>query len=133
TAFLPATFAAAGLVSLFVAVVAARQLYGLIGPEAALIGLIAVAASGVLLGWFHGPFLTAFGLTGAALAPFLVGGGPGGGEWFCAWFVVIAAAGLVIDAVRRGAWISVLALGLGYGGLAVLAVALPGPGWVALA
>ena len=75
SAFLPATFAAAGLVSMFAGVVAARQLYGLIDPGTALVGLVLVGGLGVVLGWFHGPFLAAFGLIGAAAAPFLVGGG----------------------------------------------------------
>nr|WP_275982154.1 DUF2339 domain-containing protein [Frigidibacter sp. ROC022] len=132
TAFLPATFAGAGLVSMFAAVLAARQLYGLIGAEAGLAGLLAVAAGAVLLGWFHGPFLTAFGLIGASVAPFVVGGSSDTPYWLYPWFLVIAATGLAVDAMRRWAWISVLALVLGYGGLLFVLSGVGGPGYFGL-
>ena len=74
TAYLPSVFSGAGLVTLFGGVLAARQLYDLIGPEAALAGMIAIALVGLVLGWFHGPLLAAIGLIGAFAAPFVVGG-----------------------------------------------------------
>ncbi|TMV48538.1 DUF2339 domain-containing protein, partial [Thioclava sp. BHET1] len=114
-AFLPSTFSGAGLVSIFAGIVAARQLYELLGPGAAFVGLLLTAAAAVVLGWFYGPFLAAVGLIGASLAPFAVGGDGGQHPWLYLYFGVITAVGLAVDAVRRWAWISVLALALGYG------------------
>ncbi|MDA7966568.1 DUF2339 domain-containing protein [Ruegeria sp.] len=110
TAYLPSVFSGAGLVTLFGGVLAARQLYDLIGPEAALAGMITIALVGLVLGWFHGPLLAAVGLIGAFAAPFLVGGSSQDPSWLYGYFFVIAVLGLGIDTVRRWAWISVLTL-----------------------
>lgn len=120
TAYLPSTFSGAGIVAMFVGVLAARQLYGLIGPEAAFAGLVAVAALAILLGWFHGPFLAAIGLTGAYAAPFLTGGAEAVPYWLPFHYALVAGVGLGIDTMRRWAWVSVLALALAYGGLWLL-------------
>jgi uncharacterized membrane protein len=120
TAFLPSVFSGAGIVTLFAAVLAARQLYGLIGPGLAFAGHLATAALAVVIGWFCGPLLVAVGLLGASLAPFVVGGASDNFDWLYAYFALIAAVGLGVDAVRRWAWVSALALILGYGGGFVL-------------
>lgn len=122
TAYLPEVFSGAGIVSVFAALIAARQMYGLTGPEATFAGLAVTAAGAVVLGWFNGPFMAALGLVGAALAPFVVGGSAEAADWLYAYFGLVAAVGLGIDAVRRWAWVSVLALVLGFGagGLLVL-------------
>ena len=120
TVHLPSVFSGAGLVSIFAAILAARQLYGLIGPEAAFAGHVLTAILAVALGWFYGPLLVAVGLIGAALAPFVVAGGSQAGDWLYAYFALIAALGLAVDSVRRWAWVSVLALVLGYGGTALV-------------
>ena len=133
TAFLPQVFAGAGIVTLFAAVVAARQLYGLVGPEVAMAGLVLVAGLAVLLGWFHGPLLAAVGLTGAALAPFVVGGSSSTTAWLYGYFTLIGAAGLAIDAARRWAWISVLALILAFGCNQLTLMGYGGAGWHAIA
>jgi uncharacterized membrane protein len=133
TAYLPSVFSGAGLVSIFAAVLAARQLYGLIGPEVAFAAHLATAALAVVLGWFYGPLLVAVGLLGAAASPFIVAGDAEAGPWLYAYFTLIAATGLAIDAVRRWAWVSVLALVLGYGGAALMFLAGAGlPGFVAM-
>lgn len=132
TAFLPSVFSGAGIVTLFAAIVAARQLYGLIGPETALAGLSATAALAVVIGWFSGPLLVAVGLIGATAAPFIVGGSSDRLDWFFAHFALIAAVGLAVDAVRRWAWVSVLALVLGYaGGFIIQTGAGSDVGWIA--
>jgi uncharacterized membrane protein len=113
-AYLPAAFAGAGVVALFAAVVAARQLYDLIGQTTAFAGLAAAGALAVVLGWRHGPLLAALGLIGATLAPFMVGGGGSETGPLHLYFTLIAAVGLAVDAVRRWAWISVLALVLSF-------------------
>ncbi|WP_170430066.1 DUF2339 domain-containing protein [Ruegeria arenilitoris] len=110
TAYLPSVFSGAGLVTLFGGILAARQLYDLIGPETALAAMVVVALLGLVLGWFHGPLLAAVGLIGAFSAPFVVGGTSEDPSWLYAYFFVIAVLGLGIDTVRRWAWISVLTL-----------------------
>ena len=133
TAYLPSVFAGAGIVTIFAAIVAARQLYGLIGPELAFFGHVATAVLAIGLGWFYGPLLVAVGLLGAALAPFIVGGGSGAEPWLYAYFALITAVGLAVDAVRRWAWVSVLALVLGYGtGWATVVLGAGVPGWIAM-
>ncbi|WP_461306909.1 DUF2339 domain-containing protein, partial [Albidovulum sp.] len=132
TAYLPSTFSGAGLVSIFGGIVAARQLYGLIGPEAAFAGLVATSVLAIVLGWFHGPFLAAIGLLGATAAPFLVGGRSEAPDWLYAYFALIAATGLAVDTLRRWAWVSVLATVLGYAGAALVFAASGGGGPLAL-
>ncbi len=120
SAYIPSTFAGAGIVSMFGAVIAARGLYGLIGPEVAFAVLLAVAALALALGWVYGPFLAAVGLIGATAAPFLVGGDSADPTWLYAYFALVGAVGLGVDAVRRWAWVSVLALVLAYGGIGLI-------------
>lgn len=131
TAYLPSTFSGAGIVALFASVVAARQLYGLIGPEVAFAGLLGVAALAMVLGWLYGPWLAAVGLVGAAAAPFLVGGSAEATWWLFPYFALVTATGLAIDAARRWAWVSVLALALGYGGGTLVLASGGAPGWFA--
>ena len=114
TAYLPSVFSGAGLVTLFGGVLAARQLYGLIGAETALAGMVIIALGGLVLGWFHGPLLAAVGLIGGFAAPFVVGGASDDPSWLYAYFLVLAILGLGIDTVRRWAWISVLTLMAAY-------------------
>lgn len=115
TAYLPSVFSGAGIVSVFAGIVAARQLYGLIGAETAFAGLMITSAGAVALGWFSGPLLVVVGLLGGALTPFVVGGS-GAGSWLYAHYGLIGAVGLAVDTVRRWRWLSVLALILAYGG-----------------
>ncbi|MFO1174219.1 MAG: DUF2339 domain-containing protein [Paracoccaceae bacterium] len=133
TAYLPSTFAGAGLVSMFVAILAARQLYGLIGVEAAFAGLLAVAALAVGLGWVYGPMLAAAGLLGAGAAPFVIGGSSDNASWLYGYFALLAGAGLAVDTLRRWAWMSVLALAVGYAGTGLVLAGSGGAGWCALA
>ncbi|MES0825940.1 DUF2339 domain-containing protein [Ruegeria sp. SCP11] len=125
TAYLPSVFSGAGLVTLFGGILAARQLYGLIGPEAALAAMVLVALVGLVLGWFHGPLLAAVGLIGAFAAPFVVGGTSENPAWLYAYFFVVAVLGLGIDTVRRWAWISVLTLFGAYSACLLLVLSSP--------
>ncbi|WP_299082461.1 DUF2339 domain-containing protein [uncultured Ruegeria sp.] len=132
TAYLPSVFSGAGLVTLFGGILAARQLYDLIGPETALIALVLVALIGLVFGWFHGPLLAAVGLIGAFAAPFLVGGASEDPTWLYGYFFVIAVLGLGVDTVRRWAWVSVLSLFGAYSAclLVVLSSPLTEPGYL---
>ncbi len=122
TAFLPSTFSGAGIVALFAGVLAARQLYGLIGPEMAFAGLVAVAVVAIVLGWFYGPFLTVVGILGATAAPFLVGGSSDAPHVYYYYFALIAIVGLLIDTIKRWAWTSVMALVASYGAAIFMAL-----------
>jgi len=132
TAYLPSVFSGAGLVTLFGGVLAARQLYDLVGPETALAAMVVVAMLGLVLGWFHGPLLAAVGLIGAFSAPFVVGGASDDPNWLYGYFFVVAVLGLGIDTVRRWAWISVLTLFGAYSAclLLVLSSPLTEPGYL---
>ncbi|SDX64830.1 Uncharacterized membrane protein [Ruegeria halocynthiae] len=125
SAYLPSVFSGAGLVTLFGGVLAARQLYDLIGPEGALAGMVVIALFGLVLGWFHGPLLAAVGLIGAFAAPFVVGGSSDDPSWLYGYFFIIAVLGLGIDTVRRWAWISVLTLAGAYGAVLLLVLSSP--------
>lgn len=120
SAGLPSVLSGAGVITLFAGVLAARTLYGLIGPGAGLAGLVGVGATGIILGWFYGPVLSALGLIGAGAAPFLVGGASGSGWIFYHYYALLAFVGLAIDAHRRRAWISVLALAVAVAGATLL-------------
>lgn len=114
TAYLPSTFAGAGIIALFAAVLSARQMYGLIGAEAALIYLIMVSVVAIGLGWFYGPYLAVVGILGSTAAPFLVGGSSDATELFFYYFALIGVAALLVDAMKRWAWVSALGLIFAY-------------------
>lgn len=131
--YLPQVFSGAGVVSAFAAIMAARQMYGLIGPETAFAGHLIVAIVAVVLGWVNGPLLVAAGLLGAAATPMIVSGGSAPEPWLYGYYGLIAAMGLAVDGARRWAWISVLALALGYGGGWLLVLAGTGQvAWIGL-
>lgn len=132
TAYLPSVFSGAGIVAIFAGVTAGRLMYGLYGPGPTFAGLFAISALAVWLGWRHGPFLAAIGLIGASGAPFLVEGSSAPTALLYAHYLLIAATGLAIDAWRRWAWISVLALVLAQIGLWLMAMGgagMAGWGW----
>lgn len=130
TAYLPSVFSGAGIVAVFAGITAGRLMYGLYGPGPGFAGLFAISALAVWLGWRHGPLLVAVGLLGATATPFLVDGGGSAAPWLYAYYLLIAATGLAVDAFRRWAWVSVLALALGHAGLALMALSGGGAvGW----
>jgi uncharacterized membrane protein len=115
TAYLPSVFSGAGLITLFGAILAARHMYGLIGAEVALIGLIVTALVGLVFGWFYGPLMAAVALIGGFAAPFVVGGSSPNPSWVFGYLAILAALGLGIDTMRQWRWVTVLTLTLGYG------------------
>ncbi|NRB15999.1 MAG: DUF2339 domain-containing protein [Rhodobacteraceae bacterium] len=108
--YLPSALAGAGLIALFSGVLAARAMYDLIDPGSALAVLCLVSALAMVLGWVYGPFLSALGIIGASVTPFLVGGQSDAPWMFYYYFTLIALVGLAIDTLKRWAWVSVLAL-----------------------
>ena len=119
-ALLPSVFSGAGLVSMFAGILAARIMYGLIGPEVAFVGLAATGALAVVLGWFYGPLLAIVGVFGALAAPFLVGGDSDVSHFLHLYFAGIAAVALTIDTLKRWAWLSALGLIGAYGASGLL-------------
>ena len=114
TAYLPSVFSGAGIVSLFGGVLAARLLYGLVGPEVGLMGMVAVAIVALVLGWFHGPLLAAVGIIGAFGAPVVLGSSNTGVSLLYVYFAIVTLVGLGVDTLRRWAWVSVLTVVLAY-------------------
>lgn len=110
TAYLPSTFAGGGLVALSAATIAARQLYGMIGPGVAFAEMVAISLIAIVFGWFYGPFLVIVGIVGAVATPFIVGGSSDTPELFYYYFALITFSGLMVDALRKWAWTSVLAI-----------------------
>ncbi|MEM7377242.1 MAG: DUF2339 domain-containing protein [Pseudomonadota bacterium] len=111
TRFLPSALAGAGVFTLFAAVLAARGLYQLIGPLTALVCLASISAVAVVFGWFYGPFLSAVGIVGALIAPYLVGGRSDTPWVLSYYFAALATTALAIDSIKRYAWLSVVGLG----------------------
>lgn len=114
TAYLPSVFAGAGIVSLFGGVLSAQMLYGLIGANTALIGLVVVAGVAVVLGWFYGPLLAAIGVIGAFGAPMVFGDSGSDPTPLFGYYALITAVGLGVDTLRRWAWVSGLTVILAY-------------------
>ncbi|WP_414899024.1 DUF2339 domain-containing protein [Rhodovulum sp. YEN HP10] len=130
---LPSTFSGAGTVVLFIAILSAHALYGLIGSVPALAGMAAVSVVAMLLGWLYGPVLSAIGLLGATAAPFFVGGSSDKAVLLYPYFAMVGLAGLGIDTFRRWAWVSGLALALPVGALGLLWMHAPDAPGLALA
>lgn len=120
TASLPSTLSGAGVVVLFIGVLSAHALYGLIGPLTALVGLVVVSFAGLLMGLLYGSALSIIGIVGAVAAPFLIGGGSDNTRLLYPYFALIALTGLAIDTVKRRAWISALAIAAPGVGVALL-------------
>ncbi|MBU2357943.1 MAG: DUF2339 domain-containing protein, partial [Alphaproteobacteria bacterium] len=115
TAYLPSTLSGAGIVTLFGAILAARHLYGFIGPGVTLTGMAVVGLVAMVLGWFSGPLLAAVGILGAMAAPFVIGGSSDDPSLLLAYFAIVTIAGLGIDTVRRWGGVSILSLVTGFG------------------
>ena len=130
-ALLPSVFAGAGLVAIFAGVLSAKMLYGLIDSQAAFAGLALTGALAILLGWVYGPLLATLGVFGALAAPFLVGGNASNAGPLHLYFALIATVALAIDAYKRWAWLSALAL-IGSFGASVFLLSVSDTGFYAL-
>ena len=120
TAYLPSTLSGAGVIVMVTAILGARYLYGMIGAEPAFAMLLALFGGTVLLGWLYGPVLTAIGLVGATITPFIVGGSSDQPEFFFYYFALIALTGLLIDTIKQWLWPSMLGLIVTYAAATLL-------------
>ncbi|MBU2980998.1 DUF2339 domain-containing protein [Lentibacter algarum] len=120
TRYLPSTLSGAGIVVLFAGVLSAKLLYGLVGTNTALFGLVVVSVFAMVLGWFYGPLLAAIGVIGAMVAPFTLSTGAGAPNVLYYYFALIAVMALGIDTIKRWAWVSVLGLVLGFAAICLL-------------
>ncbi len=114
----PAILAGAGLVTLYGTVAAADLLYGFLSETGALILLVCVATISLALGGRHAMFLSAFGLIGAAFAPWIVGGTPQSDLMMPAYYGALAIIGVALAWFRGWHVLTplagALALGLGF-------------------
>jgi len=108
--YLPSAFSGAGLVSLFAGILAARLMYDLVGPQIAFVGLAITAVAAIVLGWYYGPLLAIVGVFGALVTPFLIGGDPTAAGMLQFYFAIVAIVALLIDSVKRWAWLTSLGL-----------------------
>ncbi len=120
TAYLPSTLSGAGVIVMVTAVLGARYLYDMIGAEPAFAMLLGLFGGTVLLGWLYGPVLTAIGLIGATITPFVVGGSSDQPEFFFYYFALIALTGLLIDTIKQWLWPSMLGLIVTYAAATLL-------------
>ncbi|MEO0393497.1 MAG: DUF2339 domain-containing protein, partial [Pseudomonadota bacterium] len=123
TAYLPSTLSGAGVIVEFTAILGARYLYEMLGADTAFLLLVALSVTTVLLGWLYGPVLTAIGIVGATVTPFIVGGSSDNPAFFFYYFALIALVGLAIDTVKQWLWPSVLGLVMTYGAAVLLFLA----------
>jgi len=112
-AFLPSVFASGGFITLFAAFWGAHSLYGIISPLLAFAMLALVGAGAIICGWLYGPLVSAVGTIGAIATPVLLGGGSGNAHWLMPYFAAVSAASMIIDSLKRWAWLSTLAIALG--------------------
>lgn len=124
-AYIPSILAGGGMVTLFATAWGAYRLYGFVGPEMTLLLLAGLGALTIGLGWFYGPVLSGIGIVGAMAAPFLIGGDSAVAYLLNYYFAVIVIAGLAIDALKRWAWLSALALVLGFVAVGLIYTAAP--------
>ena len=101
----------AGLVSLYVSIYAAVNLYGLIGPMTGFVSMAAVTGLAVLMSLRHGQPIAVFGLVGGLLTPALIGSQePNAIALFAYLFALFI--GVLSIMVRQGWWtLAWLALG----------------------
>lgn len=109
---LPSVLSSSGLVILYGAVIAAQSLYGLINDVQSFIGLILVSVLSLFLGGRHKTFHSLFGLVGAAMAPYLVGGETSSPLILPTHYLLLIGAGLALAWHRQKPILGTIALGL---------------------
>ena len=116
----------AGIASLYGAILIAANVYGLVGPVTAFLGMAAVTALAMGLSLRFGAPSALLGLAGGLAAPALVGSGEPNIP-LLASYLALAVGGLsVLSKSQRWMWLGIAALtgGFGWGGLLLLSGAL---------
>ena len=118
----PLALTAAGTIGLFGTVYAAHALYDYLPQTAALLLLAMVGLAAIAAARLHGQVLAGIGLVGSYAAPLLVGGGSDNRWPIVAYLLVVTAAGLAADGLRRTTWLgwAVIAGAAGWTGLLIL-------------
>jgi uncharacterized membrane protein len=114
--------AGAGIASLYGAILIAANLYGLINPVTAFVGMAAVTALAMALSLRFGAPSALLGLAGGLAAPALVGSGEPNIPLLSA-YLALAVGGLsVLSRSQRWMWLGVAALAGGFGWAGLLLV-----------
>ncbi|MCE7796910.1 DUF2339 domain-containing protein [Sphingobium sufflavum] len=116
----------AGIATLYAAIVAAANLYALIGPATAFVGLALVTALAMALSVRFGAPSAILGLVGGMAAPALVGEGPPNVPLLSAYLALAIGGLTTLSRRQKWAWLGVGALvgGAGWGGILLLTGAL---------
>lgn len=104
--------AAAAVIDMYAVLWAAVELYALIPPLLALVGMVGTTLFAVALSLRLGPLVAILGLIGAFLAPLLIGGEPVAAGLF-AYLLALQAGGQFLAYRRRWLWVSAISLGAG--------------------
>jgi uncharacterized membrane protein len=100
--YVPQALAAAGSATVFAAIYAAHQLYGLLPSGIAFVMLAATAVMAVAQSLRHGPYVAALGLVGAYAVPLLVQSDAPHALPLFAYLAAVTAASLAL--LRHRAW-----------------------------
>jgi uncharacterized membrane protein len=116
----------AGIATLYAAILAAANLYDLVGPITAFIGLALVTALAMGLSIRFGAPSAILGLVGGLVAPALVGEGPPNVPLLSAYLALAIGGLTALSRRQRWMWLGVGALvgGAGWGGVMLLTGAL---------
>ncbi|MBX2853864.1 MAG: DUF2339 domain-containing protein [Rhodobacteraceae bacterium] len=107
----PAALATGGVSALFAAILAARHLYDLIGPEMGFVGMGLASIVAMGFGWVHGPILAGIGLLGGYATPLLVGGSSEGPAWLTAYLLSLTVACYGVERFKQWGWVAWSAMG----------------------
>ncbi len=120
------SLAGAGIASLYASVLVAVNVYALIGPVAAFVGMAAVTAVAMALSLRFGPPSALLGLVGGLAAPALVGAGQPDVPLLTLYLALAVGGVSALSRAQRWAWLGIGALvgGLGWGATLLLGGAL---------
>lgn len=118
----------AAVADLYASILIAANLYHLIPPTAAFLGMAAVTAGAMGLALRFGPPSALLGLIGGSLAPVLVGSGEPDIPLLATYLALVAGGLCALSRRQRWAWLGIGALigGFGWGGVLILSGALHG-------
>lgn len=118
--------AGAGIATLYAAILAAANLYGLVGPATAFVGLALVTGLAMALSIRFGAPSAILGLVGGLAAPALVGEGAPNIPLLSAYLALAIGGLTALSRRQKWMWLGVSALigGAGWGGILILTGAL---------